>query len=314
MEREKKKRLTPLRGVLLAALALCLCFSLLVTLQEQGVIRWGLPSWRQTGAFFGVRENDAAELDVTVEVFDVGAADCILISAGDVHILIDAGNASDSVKLAQTLLRRGIYKLDLAIATHPHGDHIGGLAGTLALVPAQCVWMPESGPETAPDAAYPKLLELLKAQETPVLKPEAGHCQSFGGLEITVLHCGGESDNLNNLSLVALVVYQDISFLFMGDSEKTVEDQLVESGLLSPVTVLKAGHHGSATSTGEAFLDAVRPQFAALSCGSKAPPGEAVLQRLRARGVSYQRTDLDGTLIYTTDGKALQIYTQKEGE
>lgn len=312
MEQDKKKKITLPRLLLIVAAAIALLFSAGITLEQAGIFRIGLPSWRQVFSFFGVRENGAREEAVTVELFDVGAADCILLSAGETHVLIDAGNPIDGPELAQTLLRRGIASLDLAVATHPHSDHIGGMEEILARVPAKCVWMPEPGEEIAPTGTvYADLLALLQEKEIPVVQPEQGTVWEQDGVKITVLHCGGETDNLNNLSIVLLLEYGDVSFLFTGDSEAQVEEALLASGALRPVTVLKVGHHGSKTSTSEAFLDAVTPQFAAISCGSDAPPGDAVLERLKERSILYHRTDLDGDLIYTTDGKQLWIYTEK---
>lgn len=312
MEQDKKKKVTLPRLLLFAAAAAALLFSACITLEQAGAFRVGFPTWQQVYSFFGIRENDAPEADATVEFFDVGAADCILVTAGETHILIDAGNPADGPKLAQTLLRRGIQTLDLVIATHPHADHIGGMPKVLEHVPAKSVWMPKPDPEGGQvDAVYFDLLALLEERKMPVTQPQKGDVWERGGIKLTVLHCGGKTDNLNNLSLVVLVEYKNVSFLLTGDSETEVEEEMIASGLLRPVTVLKVGHHGSKTSTSGAFLDAVAPQFAAISCGSDAPPGEDVLERLKQRNISYQRTDLDGDLIYATDGAQLWVYTEK---
>lgn len=308
---KKKKKITLPRLLLLVLTATVLLFSAGVTLEQMKIINIGLPDWKKVYGFFGIREN-VPEAAATIEVFDVGAADCILITANETHVLIDAGNPIDGPKLAQTLRRRGIQSLDLVIATHPHTDHIGGMAEILTHVPAKCIWMPKPSPEIAPTSTvYMDLLNLLQKADVMVTTPNPRECWEAGDLKLTVFHCGMDTDNLNNLSLVVLAEYGDISFLLTGDAETEVEAELRSAGLLRPVTVLKIAHHGSKTSTSEDFLNAVTPQFAAISCGSDAPPAEEVLTRLKQRNISYQRTDLNGDLTYATDGSQLWIYTEK---
>jgi len=129
---------------------------------------------------------------------------------------------------------------------------------------------------------------------------------SLDGAEVEILSPEKDSDNLNNYSAVLRVTYGNTAFLFAGDAEEAIEKELLSKGITLKSNFLKVGHHGSNTSTSNAFLKAVSPEFAAISCGknnSYGHPGAKVLDRLKSLGVQYNRTDAEGTLVYGSDGQ-----------
>ena len=126
-----------------------------------------------------------------------------------------------------------------------------------------------------------------------------------------VLSTGLATSEVNDTSLALRITYGDFSLLCMGDASTDVEDDLLSRQLLTPATVVKLAHHGSKTSTSDAFLEATSPRHCLISCGSGTPPHSLVLSRLRQRSISYSRTDLDGTVTLTTDGTNIKIYHEK---
>ena len=122
------------------------------------------------------------------------------------------------------------------------------------------------------------------------------------------------ADDSNNNSLVLRVTYGETTFLLMGDAETEEENSLLESGTNLAADVLKVGHHGSMTSTSEQFLEAVSPRYAAISVGKDRNelPRKEILQRLELADVAIYRTDLEGTLLFGSDGETVEVWVEQE--
>ena len=124
------------------------------------------------------------------------------------------------------------------------------------------------------------------------------------------------SSDVNNWSIVLRITYGETSFLFTGDAERELEQELLASGYDLESTVLKVGHHGSETSTSYMFLREVMPRYGVISVGADntyGHPSEAVLSRLRDADVAVYRTDLQGDIVMESDGKTVRVQTQKNG-
>ena len=235
----------------------------------------------------------SAFADMTVRFLNVGQGDAALIQADGKNMLIDTGPFENSGALLSFILDAGIRRIDVLVMTHPHEDHIGGVNDVL-LVDVGEIWMPKvQGHISAPDPA-----------------PIPGTTTYLGPAMITVLGPLKQSyDELNNFSLILRIDYGENSFLFMGDAEALSEEELLQSGANINADVLKVGNHASSTSTSQAFLDAVDPEWAVISCGNENAygyPHEEVIDRLLSAGVSIVRTDTDGTIIFTSDGRTLR--------
>jgi competence protein ComEC len=251
---------------------------------------------------------------VTVHFLDVGQGDSILIEAvpGPV-VLIDGGPSSAAKTVVDYLVARGIRVIDLVIATHPHADHIGGLPAVLERFPVRRV-IDSGTPHTT--LTYDRYLTALERQV------EAGDCvfETAAGqvfrlapaVTLTVLgpHPAASLTGLNNNSVVTRLDAGAVSFLFQGDAEQEAEADLLSRGVALSADVLKAGHHGSFTSTTEPFLVAVAPRYAVVMVGRDnryGHPHPNTLNRLAAHGVTVLRTDLDGTVVFATDGVSLWL-------
>ena len=243
---------------------------------------------------------------------DVGQGDAALLTQGSHAVLIDAGEPDQGARICQMLRQIGVTRLDFAVNSHPHSDHLGGLRTVLTHIPAPAVYLPQFPDALTPTAQFfADFLDFTAQQQIPVIAPACGSSVPIGEAALTFL-CADNSgyDGLNDCSLCCLVTYGQQRFFFGGDLEDAGESALLEAGLIPDITLLKLSHHGSSSSSGEAFLAAAHPAYAVVSCGadnSYGHPSEKTLHRLAEAGCAVWRTDLDGTVCVTADGSQLSV-------
>lgn len=241
---------------------------------------------------------------LTVHFIDVGQADCALLECGNSFALIDGGNAADGPQVVEYLESQGVQRLNLVVGTHPHEDHIGGLADVLDAYPADNIW---SGPIPYTNSTVYSFLNAAKAQSKEVVKPQPGQTFHLGGALITVLGpVRTDYEDVNDLSLVLMVEFGQTRFLFTGDMERIAELDLIDSGADLKADVLKVGHHGSYSSTSYLFLREVMPTYGVISVGAAneyGHPHEEPLSRLKDADVIIYRTDKMFTVTAETDGE-----------
>ena len=229
-------------------------------------------------------------------------------------MLIDGGNAEDSDLIYSYLERQGAKHLDCMVATHAHEDHIGGLSGALNYATVDVALCPVTEYNTK---VFENMVKYLKAQGKALTVPEPGDKFTLGSAEVEILGPVEEYDETNNTSIVLRIDYGGTSFLFTGDMETSAEKDLIASGANLHATVLKAGHHGSDTSTSYQFLREVSPLYTVISVGegnSYGHPSEEVLSRFRDAGTEVYRTDMQGHVIASSDGKNVTFRTEKEAD
>ena len=255
----------------------------------------------------------ADALEVTA--IDVGQGDALLLAAPNGStMLIDAGGQVGSEHSARAptfdtgesvvspyLWSRGLRHLDVLVVTHAHMDHIGGMLAILDNFRPHELWLSVD----ANSQTLHTLVAEADALHVTVRHLHRGDRPTWPGGIVSVLNPeagrqGGEEPG-NDDSVVLRTSFGAASVLLDGDAEHPSEDRMAAEGLLQPVTLLKVGHHGSLTSTSQAFLDAVRPQAAVISCGRGnrfGHPRLAVLERLQAGHVQTTRTDTMGATQY----------------
>lgn len=267
--------------------------------------------------FFSVHLSSAifAQKQLEITVLDVGQGDSIFIKMpGGENVLIDAGppKAAKSVVLP-FLQKNGINKIDLAVLTHAHDDHVGGFPQILENIKVGEVLDPGI-PHTSLE--YRRFLTLIGRNNIKYSNPRAGQTLSFGEVKVAVLAPFEymESSDLNDSSIVLRFVYGDHAFLFTGDAGVRIEDRIMARGFPLKSDVLKVGHHGSRTSTGEHFLRAVRPSVAVISVGAVnryGHPSPSVIKMLDEHGIRTLRTDVHGAVKITSDGRNLSVSSVK---
>ncbi len=269
---------------------------------------------------------------VRVTYLDVGQGDAALVDLPDGRLmLIDAGgnptggpDPGEAVLLPLLRARRR-ERVDIAVLSHPHPDHYGGYRTLVEEVPIGELWdTGQAEAETMTDLGEPMteaeaLLARARAKGTRVLGPAelCGKPRRAGKARIEVVWpCPGYDpySDQNDNSLVIRIEYVNQSFLFTGDLEAHAEEQLEGRGVALRAGVLKVPHHGSRTSSTEAFLRAVDPEVAVVSSGAfndYGHPAAAVVERLRGAGARVMRVDRSGSVRITGDGRTLRVESWK---
>lgn len=256
-----------------------------------------------------VSQTQSGELKI--HFIDVGQGDSILIQSGDYDMLVDAGENDKGDTVVTYLHSQGISTLDYVIGTHPHSDHIGGLDDVINNFSIDKVILPSVEHTTK---TYEDVLNAIGSQGLKVTKPIAGDTYQLGDASFQIIAPNGNyGDELNDWSVGIKVTNGDTSFVMSGDAESQAESDICNNGLDISANVLKLGHHGSRTSTSGAFLNKVNPQAVVISCGmgnSYGHPHQETMTKLSAKGVQIYRTDEQGTVIATSDGKNITWSTQ----
>jgi competence protein ComEC len=252
---------------------------------------------------------------------DVGQGDALLIRAPDGQtVLVDGG--PDPVLLAAQLghtLPFWQRKLDLVVATHSDSDHLAGLIPLVERYHVGQVLQPARMDGGALSEPWQQALE---ARSVPVITATRGMRILVGpSVMLEVLNPpdsgpGATPRDDNSGSVVLRASMGTFQALLTADIDAQAESELLAAGLITPVTLLKVSHHGAATATNDAFLEASVPQFALISVGADnrfGHPAPAVLDRLQARGSALFRTDTQGTVEWRTDGSVVWVKPARRG-
>lgn len=275
---------------------------------EIGAIRAGAPKNVLRATMLDVAQGDAALVDLpdgTAMIIDGG---------GTVGSPVDVG----ARVIAPVLRARRRDKVRLVVLSHPHPDHFGGLATGLSAIEIGALWDTGQGEREGVGGGYADLLAHMRDKRVPIMRPEmvCGR-HSIGGATVEVLApCPSPLPDRspNDNSFVLRVGFGRRAFLFVGDAEHEEENDLLRSDVRADV--LKVGHHGSRTSSSRAFLEAVRPSAAVISCGARnrfGHPAPGTLEALDAAGIRTFRTDRQGAIVAWTDGNALRVGPAVDG-
>lgn len=257
-----------------------------------------------------------------IHFIDVGQGDSILLQFDGMNILIDAGLDSKGTDVVSYLSDAGVEALDYIVASHPHADHIGGLPQVMDTFKTGQLLMPDTiSIHTPTTKTFENLLVSANENDVPIRFAQFGIVIEHGNAKLEFFGPISISSNYNNCSAIILFTYYNDdgtidTYMLTGDAEKEQEKELLAVGIDISATVLKAGHHGSSTSSTEDFLTAVGASYAVISCGennSYGHPTEITLDKFEQFNLEVYRTDLNGNIIFhNLDGGVIEIETSKQ--
>jgi competence protein ComEC len=249
--------------------------------------------------------------NLSVHVINVGQGDSIFIYCDGSTMLIDAGTNTAGPTVLNYLKAYNITELNYLVATHPHDDHIGGMPDVIKNIKIDKMIMTRVTTNTK---TYENLLDAISNKGLRITEAKPGNSFQLGGAECIIFAPNASYANLNDSSIVIKLTYKGKSFLFTGDATEASEADMLKKGYDLKADVLKVGHHGSSSATSPAFLKAVNPQYAVISVGLGNPyghPAKTSLDKLNNAKVKVYRTDENGAVIFSYDGKNLKVTTEK---
>ena len=266
--------------------------------------------------FISYPNNKYSTLDGNLEVsyLDVGQGDSAYIRVNDYDILIDAGPRSDSDKLLDQLKAKNIDDFEIIIATHPHEDHIGGMSKVFEEYVVKSFYMPSV---THTTKTFENMVNSVAKEGIEIQTIKEGMKFDLGNeAKIDVYSPIYESyEEFNDYSPIMKLTFGETELIFTGDAEAHAEADVVAKYPDNlKADVLKFGHHGSSTSSTDEFLQAVSPEYGIISCGvdnKYGHPHREILDKISKYNIKSYRTDIQGQITLTSDGKNISIKTEK---
>lgn len=272
------------------------------------------------GGYFALdKGNDTKGLGnvsgkLEVSYLDIGQGDAAYIRVNDFDILVDAGPRSDADRLIKQLKDKNIDDFEIVIATHPHEDHIGGMVKVFDEYKVENFYMPKT---THTTKTFENMMMAVKNEGIKVQTIKEGMKFDLGeGAQIDVYSPMYESyEEFNDYSPIMKLTFGDVDLIFTGDAEAHAEQEVVAKYPKNlKGDVLKFGHHGSSTSSTDEFVKAVSPEFGIISCGvdnKYGHPHRETLDKINKYGIKAYRTDKQGQITLTSDGKTIEIKTER---
>ncbi|MBN1209585.1 MAG: DNA internalization-related competence protein ComEC/Rec2 [Myxococcaceae bacterium] len=289
-----------------------------------GLAMWalGVGRWRLGGLLAPVAVGVALlapvlapQAPLRITFLSVGQGDAMVLSSRGHHALVDGGGVPQGGDTGTRFVlpflgHEQIHRLDLTVLSHPHPDHALGLISTLGQVPTERLWLPAGSTEG------PLSRKLIAAAAGAKVEEVQAGWPAFTLGEATLEVLGPPLpedrellEGVNDRSVVLLVRHGDVTVLLTGDVEEAGEELLLDR--LAPVTVLKAPHHGSRTSSTEPFLARTRPRYVVFCVGRRNRfgfPHPEILERYQSLGSECLRTDLEGAITLESDGRDVRLH------
>ncbi|MGL5381712.1 ComEC/Rec2 family competence protein [Clostridium sp.] len=285
----------------------------IITIVVFGVIALGMYFTNTSdNKFASIKGNATGNLEVSY--LDVGQGDAAYIRVNDFDILIDAGPRSDADRLMEQLEEKNIDDFEMVIATHPHEDHIGGMVKVFDRYEVKEFYMPKT---THTTKTFENMVNAVAKEGIKIKTIKEGMSFDLGdGAGIEVYSPMYESyEEFNDYSPIMKLTFGETDLIFTGDAESHAEQEVVAKYPNNlKAEVLKFGHHGSSTSSTDEFVKSVAPEYGIISCGidnKYGHPHRETLQKISTYGIESYRTDKQGQITLTSDGKNISIKTEK---
>jgi competence protein ComEC len=253
---------------------------------------------------------------LSVSFIDVGQGDGVLVQAGGESYLIDAGRPEEGPNVVDFLRSRGVDSLEGIVVSNPDADHIGGFLDVFDAFPVETVYVSGDPNSTL---TYNTFLRGVGDEGAKTEVVRAGMVMDWGGVRADVIGPptdleGGLFSEINDNSVAILLTYGTARILLAGDAEANEEEYMANGPYTGPLTILKATHHGSNTSSTPLFLSRFPPRVAVIQCGVDNPyghPTPETLDRLQRAGAKVFRNDEDGDVIVTIKDEELKVAITK---
>lgn len=250
--------------------------------------------------------------DAEIHFINTGNSDAIVIKQGEKSVLIDAGDNDDETLIVNYLKGLGITKLTYVISTHPDADHCGGLDAVFNTFDVEKLLV---GNGSSDSKTYSDFINAVANKGiSPSVPLEASEHKISNSSYIKIYNVRGVSGDSNESSLVTLFINGNDKILFMGDAGEKTESKLINN--FSDIDLLKIGHHGSKTSTSEAFLNKLNAKNAVILVGKDnkyGHPSSNVMSRLESKAIEVHRTDECGNIVYKSTGDGVTTDCTSKG-
>ncbi len=246
--------------------------------------------------------------NITIHAISV-SSNALFIDTSGTDVLYDAGDRKDSTAVINYISKFDINNLTI-IPSHHHVDHMGGMIDILYKI--NVINVLDSGSQYN-TKAFSEFIEKAKRKNFVVIK-RGDKFMLDENVMIEILSPSHYFSDENDNSIVMKLTYGEFTMVFTGDCEKDCEENMLKNGINLDTDVLSVGHHGSRTSTSDAFLDAVSPEAATIGVGadnSYGHPHAETIEKLEVRKIRIYRTDLDGNIVIQTDGKSFDVMEEK---
>lgn len=306
-KRKCKEKITIIIALVLFIFSLAMSF-----LDKNDVFTWNDLN-NASGTLNGPVNPDS---NFSIYYLDVGQGDCTIIKSNESVMMIDTSTKNHTLDIQEALMSLSIDKIDYLVITHQHDDHMGSAKDIIDKYEVKNIIMPKlSEINMVTTTSYENLLKSIANKKINAIPATVGESFWLGDATIQILSPSKQDEDLNNMSIVLKVVYGETKFIFQGDAEKTVENQLLNSDFDLDADIIKLGHHGSNTSSTDKYLKAVNPRYAIISCGadnSYGHPHDEVVERLKKNNISFYVTAQTGDITVISDGKNIDIQTQNK--
>lgn len=248
-----------------------------------------------------------------IEFVDVGQADCAIIYSNGYCAVIDVGLANRVGDIEDSLDEYNVESIDVAIISHLHSDHVGGLPEIANNYKIENLIMPPLKSDSITVAKNG--VDIATKSGTNIYDAKRGMNFKLGEFNITLLSDSNDESNENNRSMYVLAEIDGTRFLFTGDAEAKMEKRLLESNADIDCDVLKVAHHGSDSSSTKSFLEAVTPKYAVISVGKNnmySHPHDVTLRSLKNSNANVLRTDEIGDITFDMTDDEIKIKQEKE--
>ena len=302
-KRRTAKKSLSLTGIIIAVLF----FAVSVFMDQAGLWDDALDAVSDGSASVSA---DADEIILDTYFIDVGQGDSSLFISDNKSMLIDCGEKENADTVIATLSETGVTKLDYAVVTHAHSDHMGAMTDIIENIEIENIIISEPCEKSSETASYERFIDAVTESGANVILAQPDYTFSLGYAECRILAPYEVSSNENNNSIVMHITAGETSFLMTGDAEKTVEKNIMKNYPDLTATILKTGHHGSSTSSYESFIEQISPETAIIQCGlnnSYGHPDEETLSVFNKLNITHYRSDIYGNIKIscTTDSYTL---------